>query len=156
MTKILVGAHDFVGAWVMDQQQSPGGWVPGRGSGFGVTDHGELIAGVVFDSWNGASVQMHVAALPGRNWVSKALLGIVFDYPFNQLKVKKILGTVGESNVAARRFDEHVGFKLEATLSEAHPDGMLLVYSMTREQCRWLSLAEKEPWRVKTESPART
>jgi hypothetical protein len=27
---------------------------------------------------------------------------------------------------------------LEATLEAAHPDGSLLVYSMTPEQCRWL------------------
>lgn len=156
MNKILVGADDAVGAWVMGRQQNPGSWIPGQGYGFGVTSGNELIGGAVFDSWNGASIHLHVAGDAEQNWISRAFLAIVFDYPFNQLQVKKIICLIGEGNVASRRFCGHIGFKLEATLSEAHPDGMLLVYTMTREQCRWLSLAEKEPWRVKTESPART
>jgi RimJ/RimL family protein N-acetyltransferase len=152
VTKILLGADDLVGQWVLAQQGAK--WIPGRGSTFGVVDSdGRLIAGILFDSWNGASVQMHVAALPGANWVSKALLAVTFDYPFNQLGVKKILGLVGSGNSAAKRFDEHVGFELEATLNEAHPDGALLVYSMTREKCRWLSLSVKESSLVKAQRP---
>ena len=87
---------------------------------------------------------------------SRPLLAICFDYPFNQLGVRKILGLVPESNAAAKRFDEHVGFELEATLSEAHPTGNLLVYSMTREKCRWLSLPVKESWIVQAKRPAAT
>ena len=154
MKQILLGADDYVGAWVLEQQGAV--WTPGRGQCFGSLDNGELVAGVVFDSWNGASVNMHVAALPGRFWLTKAFLAILFDYAFNQLRVQKVIGLVGEGNLPARAFDEHIGFMLEATLSNAHPSGDLLLYTMERGQCRWLALAEKEPWHGKTIRPAAT
>jgi len=54
--------------------------------------------------------------------------------------VNKILGYVGSGNVAAQRFDEHIGFKREAVIQGAHPDGDLIIYSMTKEQCPWLKI----------------
>jgi RimJ/RimL family protein N-acetyltransferase len=137
MTRIVVGEAERVGAWVMAQNDAV--WLPGQGQGFGVEgDDGELIAGVVFDNYNGASIQIHVAALPGVNWVSKQLLSLTFSYPFLQLNVQKLIGLVGSTNKEARRFDEHLGFRIEATLKDAYPGGDLLIYSMTRGQCRWI------------------
>ena len=52
--------------------------------------------------------------------------------------MKRITGIVASSNEAARKFDEHLGFELEAILLGAHPDGDLLVYKMTADKCRWL------------------
>ena len=108
-------------------------------SGIGLEQKGQLIAGVKFDSWNGASICMHVAAEPGAQWMTRAYLNACFDYPFNQLGVRKILGVVRSTNAAARRFDEHLGFELEATIAGATPGGDLLIYSMTRDRCRFLS-----------------
>lgn len=88
---------------------------------------------------------MHVAAEPGVNWISRRFLHLVFSYPFVQLKCKKVLGVVGSGNTAAQRLDEHLGFELEATLTDAHPDGALLVYSMRKEDCRWLNIFERKP-----------
>jgi RimJ/RimL family protein N-acetyltransferase len=146
--QILLGADDRVGTWVLEQLGAV--WTPGRGVGFGLLEDEKLIAGVLFDSWNGASVNMHVAAVPGKRWMTKSFLAIVFDYAFNQLRVKKIIGLVGADNLPAQQFDLHIGFSLEATLSNAHPSGDLLLYTMERSQCKWLKLAEKEPWHGKT------
>jgi hypothetical protein len=106
--------------------------------GIGVMEDGRILAGVKLDQWNGASICMHVAAIPGKRWMTRELLFASFDYPFNQLGVRKILGLVSASNTAARAFDEHLGFEVEATLKDAAPDGDLLVYSMTRDRCRFL------------------
>lgn len=103
----------------------------------GLEEDGALIAGVVFDYYNGASICMHVAAI-GRRWMTRDYLWYCFHYPFNELKVKRITGLVPESNLDARRFDENLGFKLETRLTDAHPDGDVLVYKMTREDCRFL------------------
>lgn len=139
MTKLLVGQSDFVGFWVSKQLGSV--WFPGRAQAIGVIDSQDrLIAGFVYDSWNKASLYMHIAALPGKRWATHPVLAVMFDYPFRQLGCQKILAVIGEKNTASRRFTEHVGFKLEATLSKAHPDGDLLVYTLTPEDCRWLSL----------------
>lgn len=63
---------------------------------------------------------------------------VVFDYAFRQLGCKVIIGLVPASNKRARRFDEHLGFKLKAEIPEGHPDGSLLIYAMRKKDCRWL------------------
>ena len=72
--------------------------------------------------------------------MTREYLRMCFAYPFQQLQCSKIIGLVGSKNEVARRFDEHLGFQLEATLEAAHPDGALLLYTMTKEQCRWVSI----------------
>lgn len=106
----------------------------------GLEDDGELIAGVLFDYYNGASINMHVAAIPGRRWLTREYLRFCFWYPFEQLGCKRITGLVPASNKDAQRFDEHLGFELEATLKDAAPDGDVLVYRMFRDQCKWLQI----------------
>ena len=153
MTAIILGESDRVGTWVMSQNDAV--WLPGQGHGFGVVEEGgELIAGVVFDNFNGVSVQIHVAALPGKNWITRDLLHLTFFYPFLQLRVRKLIGLVGSTNLAARRFDEHLGFQLEATLKDAYPDGDLLIYTMTPDQCRWIHTFKDHSRGQKILSPA--
>lgn len=122
--------------WVFERT---GGCFEPYAEGIGMAKAGVLIAGVAYDRYNGASVCMHVAA-EGKHWLSRSFLTACFDYPFNTLGVKKILGLVDSSNLKARRFDEHLGFQQEAVLKDAAPSGDLIVYSMTREQCRYLEL----------------
>lgn len=131
---------------ISDQSRRVSHWVGSRmGStwdgamAIGLEQDGELIAGVVYDDFNGANINMHVAAT-GRNWMTRAYLHFCFWYPFEQLKVKRVTGLVPAVNMAARKFDEHLGFELEARLVKAHPQGDLLVYRMFRSQCRWLSM----------------
>jgi RimJ/RimL family protein N-acetyltransferase len=116
-----------------------GGTRDAGASGIGIEDEtGRLIAGVKFDQWNGRSVCMHVAALPGVNWLTRGFTRACFDYAFGQLGVIKVLGLVDAANLAARQFDEHLGFVLEATITDASPGGDLLIYSMTRASCRYI------------------
>jgi RimJ/RimL family protein N-acetyltransferase len=133
-------------------RKAGGSWYPGSAA-IGLFEDGELVAGVVFDSYNRASVCMHVAAVEGKRWMSRPYLQGCFAYAFRQLGVKKILGLVPADNTEARAFDEHLGFVLEATLKDAHPNGDLLIYSMTPDQCRWLHL-KVSPWVVHSENQA--
>jgi RimJ/RimL family protein N-acetyltransferase len=112
------------------------------GHALGYETNGELTAGVLYTDWNGRALQIHVAAKPGKHWLHPEFLFTVFWYPFEQLGAAKLLGPIAENNAACRRFVTHLGFVLEATLKDAHPGGDLLIYSMTRAQCRWL-LREK-------------
>jgi RimJ/RimL family protein N-acetyltransferase len=100
----------------------------------------KIVAGVWFESWNGANMNIHVAAEPGARWMTKEFLWYVFHYAFEQVGAKRLTGLVSSDNHAARRFDEHIGFTLEATLADASPTGDLLVYVMRRESCRWLGI----------------
>lgn len=99
---------------------------------------GTDILGVVgFDQYNGSSIIMHVAGDPG--WLTRELLKACFDYPFNICKVNMIIGLVPSGNKEAIRFNTHLGFKLETTLVDAHPDGALLLMTMRRGECRYLT-----------------
>lgn len=104
-----------------------------------LSDDGEVIAGVVYEQFNDFNCFMHVAAVPGRFWLSRLSLFNFFNYPFNTCGLRRVTGWVDETNVAARRLDEHLGFRLEARLvGAANSGGDALIYAMTREECRFL------------------
>ena len=105
----------------------------------GLEKDGEVIAGVVYEGFNGVNIWMHVGALPGRRWCTRPAMAAWFGYPFLQCGVKRISGYVNASNLVARRFDEHVGFKQEAVLNGAAPDGGdVIIYAMRREECKYV------------------
>lgn len=100
---------------------------------------GYPVAGVIYDGFNGSMIHAHIwvdaERKPSRDW-----FGAIFDYPFNRCGVKKIVGQVRSSNEEAIRLDEHFGFVREAEIKDYYEGGVsLLVYTMTREQCRVLN-----------------
>ena len=104
-------------------------------------EDGELIAGVVFNLYTGPSIMMHVAAEPGRRWLTRDFLYRCFAYPFIQLKCHRVGGLVREDNLDAQRFDEHLGFKKEGLVRRGADDGTnLILYGMLKEECRWLEM----------------
>lgn len=152
MTKqILIGQDDYVGKWVCLRA---GGQYSG-GTTVGLTElrgaFPSLIAGVMYDQFNGASICMHVAAEPGKRWMTREYLWFCFYYPFVQLGVQKIIGLVPAANEIALRFDKHLGFEEEHRIRDAHPRGDLVILSMTREQCRFLEIRNGK--RICTSSP---
>lgn len=102
-------------------------------------ESGMPVAGVIYDGYNGAIIHAHIwvdaERKPCREWWAA-----IFDYPFNRVKVHKIIGQVNSGNDEARKLDEHFGFVLEATIANYYDDGNdLMVYTMTRDQCRVLN-----------------
>lgn len=123
-----------IGPWVC--ARAGGTHIPGSSQAIGLERDGELVAGVLYDQFNGRSVCMHVAAdVP--DWVSRKFLRLCFDYPFNQMGVNKVVGLVDSTNTRALSFDMHLGFVEEARLSDAGKEGDLVILTMTKEQCRW-------------------
>lgn len=107
----------------------------------GIAQDGKIVAGVLFEDYNGASLAMHCAGEPRS--LFRRFLWMVFDYPFAQLKCKKVYGPVPASNIGACRLNEHLGFKVETRLVDAHPEGDILLFAMRKEDCRWLVLGER-------------
>ena len=121
--------------WVAKRTNEYGNF--GSAVGIGWQRNGKLTCGVVYNDFNGANINMHVAS-EGASWLTREFLWTVFDYPFNQAKVKRVTALIGEGNAAARRFNEHIGFTMEARLKDAHPTGDLLIYVLKRGDCRWI------------------
>jgi RimJ/RimL family protein N-acetyltransferase len=130
---MVFGEH--IARWVAER--TGGMYFAGSGQGVGWLRNGELVAGVLFDNFTGQSVQMHVAA-DGKHWLSREFLRFCFRYPFEQMKVNKVIGLVDSTNEAALRFDQHLGFTQEAVIKDAGRKGDTIILTMTRDQCRFL------------------
>lgn len=133
---MIVFDESRIGPWVC--KRTGADYVQGTSTAIGLEKDGQLIAGVLYDNWNGRSVCMHVAAQPGSRWMTREYLRVCFDYPFNQLKVNQIIGLVDSTNQQARAFDEHIGFRVAAVIPDAGRSGDLMIYTMHRDQCRWI------------------
>ena len=138
---IVIDQPDLVGPWVAERVNAT--YHEGDTAIGLLSPAGGLLAGVLYQNFNGANICAHIAATPGGKWLNRSFLWVIFDYPFNQLGVKRITGFVPAWNTAAQRFDTHLGFVHEATLEDVLPEGDLFIYRMRREDCRWLNLKEK-------------
>ena len=138
MKTVIYGQDDKVVAWVGERIDEDDF---GKAVGIGLEEDEGLIAGVVFNLYTGPSICMHVAATPGRRWMTRDFLYRSFAYPFLQLNCNRITGLVREDNLDAQRFDEHLGFKREGLMRKAASDGTnFILYGMLKEECRWLEI----------------
>lgn len=137
---IVVGQDEVVGPWVM--QRTGGTWNGEVTIGLTNQSH-ELVAGVLYDNFNGVNINLAVAA-EGKHWLNREFLWFCFYYPFEQLRVERITCLVADRNEKSKRFCNHVGFVHEATLEKAHPLGDLLVFKMFKQDCKWLTLKGKQ------------
>ena len=107
-----------------------------------VTSLGNVLGGVIYDGFTGGCVFMHQAGFH-KSWLGGNMLWIVFDYPFRRLGVNKVAGTINSKNKVLLEFNLKMGFREEARIKDAYPDGDMIVMTMSREECRWLKLKPK-------------
>lgn len=133
---------------VLDQRERCGEWareriphVPSWGDWYqaiGLEREGELVAVVVYNCMSECDIAMHIAAVPGRRWMTRQFLRAAFRYPFIQLGCRRVSGFVPVTNLDAQRFDEHLGFVREGLMREALPNGEdVIVYGMLERESRW-------------------
>ena len=100
-------------------------------------EDGELIAGAMYDHYNGHVVNGHIyiRGIPLRQWFV-----YIFDYPFNVLKVHKIIGQVPSSHIDAIKIDKNLGFVEEARIKGYYGENDdLIIFTMTKDQCKFLN-----------------
>lgn len=104
---------------------------------------GELQIVFGFDTFSPTNCFMHIAAPHGFAPIRKEyryVLKWVFDYPFNQLGLKRISSLVSAHNAASNLLTGKRGGVLEGTMRQAGENGEdMLLYGMLREECSWLS-----------------
>jgi len=149
---VVTGQDHIFGPWMAER--TGGEWVVGRGRTVGLLHEIKgPIAACLYADCNGASVMMHCAG-DGKDWLNREFLWYSFYYPFVQLGVSKIIAPVESTNLPCIKFIEHLGFSLEATLKDSCPQGNLLLYTLEKKNCKWLSLKEKQS--VEAQSPNST
>lgn len=143
MSRLVCHQHDRVGSWVMSRCGSE--WYPGRGTTLGVEDSsGNLIAGVIYEAYNGTNCFMHCAAREGVKFIPRAFLHAIFHFPFIENHCQRITGLVDSGNLKAQRVDEALGWVREGVIAGAGLNGNdIIIYKMTPADCNWLTEEEK-------------
>jgi len=103
---------------------------------------GELLGGVIYTDMISNCIFMHQAGFDKR-WLMGDLIWVAFDYPFNQLGLGVVCGTVPSAKTTLVDFNLRLGFKIECAIRGAYRDGDLLVMAMRRDECRWLNMKPK-------------
>jgi RimJ/RimL family protein N-acetyltransferase len=103
----------------------------------GLEKNGAIIAVCGYDDFNVSSVRAHIA-IEGR--INRRFLWLILHYPFEQLKVKKIVAPVHSANAKSVRFCEKMGFVKEAIVKDLFADGDLFFLTLTKNQSKMLSI----------------
>lgn len=134
---VIYGADRQVSEWV--QARIDGFDVSPKARALGVMRKDGLVAGVVYENYNGVHIEAAIAADGGRTWASRDTLGKLFSYPFVHLGCRAISVSVPSSNPKSLNLATKLGFEPEAMVKYAAHDGStLVVLKMFRETCRWL------------------
>jgi RimJ/RimL family protein N-acetyltransferase len=102
---------------------------------------GELLGGIIYyDKRGKESVSAHIGAY-SPHWINRTMLFVGFDFPFNQLQVKRIFGFVPETNEQAVQFNQKLGFQIVNRIEYYFKHGVAcLVMRLDREDCRYLAV----------------
>lgn len=140
---VLFGADDLVRAFVQARirESREGGFGPS--TALGVVRDGKLLGGVVYNNFNGHDIHASYA-FDNPKWASRAVLRILFGYPFNQLGVVRMTAVIGRRNKHARKMVERLGFKQEGVHPKA-VDGRqdAISYGCLRANCKWIEPRER-------------
>lgn len=135
--------------FVYDQPQRVSQWVYSRlphaddataFSAIGIEDGGQLIAGVVYNSYTGFDIDMSAAiepTIPHVLWRPQWLAPL-FRYPFVQLHCRRVSAGAASRNRASIATILHLGFKPEGCKRDALPYDDLLLFGMKKSECRFL------------------
>lgn len=103
----------------------------------------KLLGGVIFTNYTIESICIHTASW-SEHWVNRDLIFVVFDYPFNQLAVKRIFGRLPETNERAHSFNLHCGFRDVARVEGVYQHNVAqIVMRLDREDCRFFGIKPK-------------
>jgi hypothetical protein len=123
---------------------------PGVHTTIGVVDDSQPIGsparvhgGVIFCSYTGASIWIHVGAR-NEKWITPDMLWCTFHYPFEQLGCSRLYGLVESVNEPALNFDLKLGFEVQAVLPGMFVSGAGVVLCMERHKCRWLKIKPRK------------
>ena len=101
---------------------------------------GVLLGGAVFSGYTGESICVHTASWT-KHWINRDLLFMSFDYPFNQLGVKRMFGQVPEDNTHAQEINLKFGFRYVARIEGVFRNNVAcMVMCMERSECRFLDV----------------
>lgn len=132
--RVITEPKELIGRYVASKQGQTKEWQNYSAIGL-LNSNEELVAGVVFDCYQHPNILMHISA----ERLSRGFMDAIVRYPFEQLQCKRITGTILKSNKKSRRFANHMGFKLEGVMRNAHEDGDVCIYGLMKKDAqKWM------------------
>jgi len=128
--RIESGPH--IGRWVADRID---GGLTERSTAIGLIKNGRIVAGIIYENWNGQSLMAHIAA-EGR--FTPAYVGAIFDYAYNVCNVHKAIVPVWSTNIRSANMVKKMGFTEEARIKDGCPNGDIIIYTLKKADCRFL------------------
>ena len=106
----------------------------------GLERDGRIIAGALYEKFNGHNVIFHGASDGSKKWATRGFIRELCRHPFVNMGAPRMSTPVASSNEAAIRFDLAMGFEEECRQKSAAHDGSDLVWLvMWKDKCKWLS-----------------
>lgn len=134
---IIINQNERVGKFVADLIGNSS-WYEYQAIGQEIS--GELVAGVVIDSYvKNARCSIHCAGI-GKKWLNREFLFFVFDYVFKKLNCKVVVNPVNSNNRDSVRFTSHLGFREVARIEGGYEDGDLIIFALPRNECKWIEV----------------
>lgn len=104
----------------------------------GLEKNGKIVSVTGYNHFNGKSCHVHFYHSGG--YVSRHYIWLVHHYPFIQCGLDVMIAIVASSNQKIIRLARHLGYILQHTLAEAHPEGDLLILTLRKQDCRFLGV----------------
>ena len=125
--------------WIVNRGEC---FAPGSGvTGLGWVQNGKIVAGVMYEEFTEASIHATIVAeVP----MVKGFVHKIFDYPFNQLGVDKVIVQANTSNAESVALAKRLGFTEEGMIKGAYLDGDRIILTMTKDECKWLKELQNE------------
>lgn len=98
-------------------------------------DHVAIAVG--YNGFIGRTCCMHVV-IQQPEAMTPRIVREAFEFPFNVCGCEVVLGMVDSVNTQALDFDRRLGFEEIARIPNGGLEGDLIVFRMTRAECRWL------------------
>lgn len=133
---------ELVGTWVTEKA---GGRYSKGATGIGLVKDGKMAAGIMYDGYTGrnGSILMFSRCDDPRA-TSKWFFWAIFDYPFNQLGVKRCNVLVHEKNTHALELNKKLGFVGDTVIKDYFPNGDAVLLAMYKQDCKWLRKSQND------------
>lgn len=96
------------------------------------------VAVVVYSRFTPFNCEMSIATDGSKKWATRTFLRACCDYPFNQLKMRRVTAIVKVGNVASLKTVQALGYIKEAHLSAWFGDIDGIMFVGKKENCKWL------------------
>lgn len=103
----------------------------------GIESDGTIVAGVVFNGWNGTNVNIH-QRVAHPHAMTRSFIRTVFHFAFNVLKAARVSGAVMADDTHTINMNRKYGFRHEAVLFNYYKGRDVVHMVMRPEDCRFI------------------